>query len=520
MTSTLFSEQTFNQVSAAPDSIYYGVPVNFTIVETGTPTDFYLTIGTSLQRDTISKIFGWGEFTPSKKFTWTPDSIYTNVRAGIHTSPRNLNSFSIYPTDSTDFEFTVQRADGTISLKEDSIWFNDNFLIEWQVDLNTVPTNMILQYRESGSNWVTLDTVMSNLGSINIVNNFITKNVKFRLTYLGSEFGYSIAKTNWIQFKDPSLTITNRTDLELPVIWKDSDTISVNFTTNLISEYSKILVDVFENGILVRTDELPWNSTSYKYITPLDKGTITDLNFKTNWNYPLTSIQLNTDNKYFEVNPVNIEYHVNDIITFNWSASLHFETVKVEVFKNKSTTSLVLNKFWDITKPFDYIITPEDTTLQFKFTVKDKYSELVENSHKINIVGFCRDVELQKDIDSLNVIISQLNIDKDSLIVKIETLENTPTDTVIVVLIKDVSTNVEEKYTVNLKTLKTIDIENNYLELEDVASNIYVVNSIGTIIQSENWTNKLFLDNSISSGSYILVYIINGKTYIYKFIKI
>lgn len=519
-TGSLFSAQTFDQSSAIQDSIYYGVPAEFMINETGSPTDFYITIGDINSRDTLSRVYGWGEFNPPKNWIWTPEKVYTNVRLGIHTATRNDTNFSVYPTDSTDIAFDVKRARGTLELREDSIWYNDNFLLNWNIDERTVPNTLILQYRTRTSGWTTMDTVTVFHGGASFVNTFIEEDVRFRLTYEGSEYGYNIARTDWIEFKNPTMTITNRNDLNRPVVWKDGDTVNIEFETDLVSEYSKILVFVYEGRELVKQDTLKYNATSYQYILPSDVTKTTGFVFYTSWDHLLNSILINSENKYFELSPVDEEYTVDQEILFDWSASLHFETVQIEVFKNGSQEPIELVKFWDITESFRYVVLNSDTTLQFRFTVEDKYSKLEEFTRVINIVEPCREDELLREIDVLNIQISKMIEIQDSLEAVIVELENMPHDTVIVLVIKDITTSVEEEYIINIDELMEANIQDRYVELPSIASNIYIIDTKGSLVQEDTWTNGLYLDDSISSGVYILAYIIEGKTYIYKFVKI
>lgn len=504
------AEQTLTQISASENSIYYGVPLELTVVEHGTPTDYYVSVLNSGTWTSISNTFGWGESSPFKIISWTPSELLTSAKFGIHTGSRNSGTFTSLPTDESDFSFDVQTSSMTLTLIEDNIWFEDLFNFTYTGNLSTLPSRIRFQYKESSSlTWTTLDTLNTSGAGIALFNNIISEDVNFRLTYLGTESEFTLAETGNITFLSPSMTITNKEELENS-IFDDVQNYTVYFETERISEYTKIIVKVASEQGDLGTYTLEHNVTSISLWTPETITSSTTLTFETSYGAFLGEVIINSKNKIFELRPINNIYQIGSTIEFDWTVTNSFDYTRVEVIKNSGTFSTILNQTWDLNKKYSYEVLKSDTTLQFTFVVDDGVTQLTRTTEKIKIENFCRDEDLLTKIEELNSTI-------DSLELVIWELETAPEDTIYVVLIKDPSLDVEDEYIVDLKVTETLPVIGGRISLPVFSEYVYFVDVTGSVVSQYNMIQEVPVSH-LSAGLYILSSVNSHEVRFYKFI--
>jgi len=507
LNNSLTADQTFEQETANKKTYYYGVTYQLEMVETGTPTDFYVS-ELDIQSDTwtpISSTFGWGNFDPSIIVEYTPTSTFTNGYLGIHTGTRNSGTFSVVPTDVTDVSVEVIYSTATFTEIE-SIWYNDVFNLYWTSNTSTLPKKVNLEYKTlSSTSWTVLGDIDVHNGTIGVHNEFAKEDVKFRLAYIGVD--YSIAETDYIAFLYPSMTITNKQEVE-SYVFKDGDAITINFETERVTEYMDI--DVYVNGALV--SKIPFDSKSYTYTSQLNTDEIVSIEFYTEMGF-LGDVVIISEDKWFEVGPVGSEYKVMDKIDITWSYSKHFKYVDTYIKINSETEYTKLNNKWTITSPYSYVVKDKDSTLQFKFVTTDEYTTLIEETDLVYIIEDCKQ-------DSLELLVKELNLKIDSL----SNVEPTIIE-ILTVLIKDIPLDVEDESDYYVDGIEIINItdDNLYLDNSKIYSHVYISNYTGNVVYNESGTG--ITDNidisNMSSGVYFLITIdFNGFVKVFKFTKI
>lgn len=511
-TSFLFSDQTFESISATPNNIFYGVPVQIKIVEHNLPTDFYISIGNGSTWTQLSNTFGWGnEFSPSGTFNWTPDSIYNNVHFGIHTGNRNSETFTSLPTDFSDNTFTINRSSITFN-PIDSIWLNDVFYISWNSNESELPENILLEYKLNSSNsWTEIGNIKKSDNSINFSNYNINEDVTFRLTYYGSEYGYELGSVS-STFYPSILNIVNQQEIENN-IWGDNQEIEINLEKINISEYN--FIKVYIDNILI--DSIEYNRNSLTYTTSKNKDEHKILEFYDKSGNLLNALNIYSENKYFEISPLNnANYKQYEIVEFNWSYSNHFDKVKVELIRNSSTISEILHYNWNLTDKYNYRIQENDTNLTFKFFVDDNITFYDKDVSDIKIVDHCKENELYYIIDSLLIDISKLN----GLVDSLSNIEN---DTIIISIIKDIPLNVEDEKLYSLKEMENLQVINNTIQIpNDNISHIMIYNILGQIVLEQSGieiNNPINIEN-LDSGIFVLyLFDFSNNVHIYRFLK-
>lgn len=491
----LFSEQSFSQVSANTKNVYYGVSTSMTIVETGIPTDFYVSIGSGTIWNQISNTFGWGQYySPSGTFTWTPDIVLNDVMFGIHTGDRNSGTFTTNPTDESDVNFNVLRSSLTFT-EMSQIWYDDIFYFTWDADYSTLPTDLIFQYIiiPSGT-WTTIDTINITSGAISFHNKNIMENVKFRFTYKGSEYGYPVGKTETITYVEPSLIITNKSEI-IERIWDDNTNINLILSSNNLSYYYNLNVyEINQNGT-IKVGEISKLDSIFTYKTNMEYTGNTTLEIRTPWGVLLEQITFQVKYKYFEISPLDFTYSVNDIIEFYWSYSDNFEITKINIQRNSNTMYEVLNLNWNLSiNEYKYPIQKSDTTLTFKFTVTDNYDTLIVYSNPIFISEHCTS-------DSLQLIIEKQIEYIDSLENMIENYEPEYIY-YLISIVKDIPNSVESEDTVSVNGINQLNVINGIIELNaGLITHLYVADINGSILY-EN-INMGWYDGYLDVSGYI-----------------
>lgn len=500
--SNLFSEQSFSQVSANTKNVYYGVATSMTIVETGTPTDFHISVGSGTIWNQISNTFGWGQdFSPSGTFSWTPDTVLTSVAFGLNTGERNSGTFSTLPTDTSDVNFDVLRSSITFS-EMSEIWYDDIFYFEWDADYTTLPKNLVFQYREIPSGtWTTIDTFNITSGAITFHNEHIMSDVKFRFTYEGSEFGYPIGETETITYVEPSLMITNKSEITNKV-WDDDTSITMTLESERLSDYYNLSVYKVTQTGLSKIGEISKNDSTFIYQTAFEFTGNTTLQIKTPWGLMLDEVTFQVKHKYFELSPLDVTYSVNDVVEFYWSYSDNFMLSKIEVERNSNTMYDVLNANWNLaTGEYTYPIKDTDTSFTFKFTVADDYDTLIVYTNPVFITEHCKSDSLKKIIEEQIAYIDSLET----------MIENYEPEYIyyLVSIIKDIPNSVEFDDTTGVTDIEQLTVVDGRVELSaGIITHLYVADVNGNIMY-ENinmaWYEGFINVSNYSTGVYFIV---------------
>lgn len=508
MIGNLSADQTFDQTTAIPSELYYQVPITLKIIESGSPTDFYVSINNSSTWNSISNTFGWGE--SNNSLTWTPNFIQDSLKFGIHTGIRNSNTFSSIPTDSSDQYFSVSSGTINFEMSETSFWYKDYISIKWNSEKETLPSDLILEMMESSSTfWTVIDTI--NIDAIDSLIWYNTKkeDISLRLTYTGLEYGLVLDSIS-LSYLNPSLTFTNKTEIE-NTIYDDSVEVVINFETERITEGQYIAVHIQENGNNIEVIHIPYNSNTFSYLTKQKSYTYSEILFYSELGYFLGSVEISSQYKYFEIAPLDDVYFDNEKIEIDWTSSSHFENVQIEVFKNSNTFSEVLNFEWPLKKNmYSYKILENDSTLRFRLTVKDEYSTISLESKTITIKESCREdeyleiiKELEGEIEYAYMIIDSLMFNK---------------DTIYVVLVKDDLTSVEDEIIFNIKNLEVLNIKDGILSWNEEATHIFISDLSGNIVITSYMKSEINVSN-LANGIYFLVISNGDENKVYKFLK-
>ena len=73
--SVMFADQTFVSESAILENVYYSVPVDVTVQESNSRTDFYVSVGRGTCWEQFSTEYDWGDFNPANTIKWTPTEL-------------------------------------------------------------------------------------------------------------------------------------------------------------------------------------------------------------------------------------------------------------------------------------------------------------------------------------------------------------------------------------------------------------------------------------------------------------
>lgn len=517
--SVMFADQTFISESAILEDVYYGVPVNVTIVETNNPTDFYVSVGSGTFWEQFSKVYNWGDFNPSTTITWTPDQLYNGVYLGIHTGVRNSGTFTTTPTDLSDVSIVVQTGSMTITGPEE-VWYDDMFHYSWIADISTLPNELILEYN-AGLGWVTLDTVsIKDNDGITIHNTFTKSDYSVRFTYLGSAYGVTLSE--WSSTFNPySFEITNRNVIE-NTLYDDDEVVVLEYTKQRLSEYTFVVAKI--NNVPI--DTIQYNENSTSFTTPFKQDAITVISFYDEEDVFITDITIESNHKFFEVSYLtDEEYSVNDVIPFVWSYSKHFNLVSTSIHRNSNTIGYeTLNSDWELARPYNYAVVEYDTTIIFKFIVTDVFTTIIKETRLIDIVGHCKEGELQviideleKELDSSKTLINSLITKVDSLEIYISEIEP---DYVFVTLIKDDINSVEQRFNFTYSKTESVTIINDKIDLGVVnLEHVYVVDVTGKQYDIQ-WDQTFVYTANLMSGAYFIVAIDRlGEIWTFKFVK-
>lgn len=517
--SVMFADQTFISESAILENVYYSVPVDVTIQESNTPTDFYVSVGSGTFWQQFSTEFDWGDFNPATTVRWTPTELYNGVYLGIHTGVRNSGTFTELPTDLSDVAITVKTGSMTITGPEE-VWYDDIFYYSWDAVKTTLPEELIFQYN-AGSGWITLDTIaIQTTNGITLHNEFAHSDYSVRFTYLGSAYGFTLAE--WFStFNNYSFEITNRNEIE-STLYDDGEVVVIEYAKERLSEYTYVTAEV--DGKVI--DIIEYNENTTLFTTPLKKDASTVIYFYDEEGNYITDITINSNHKFFEVSPLtDEEYSVNDVIPFVWSYSDHFELVSTSVLRNSNTIGFeVINSDWKLTRAYNYAVIEADTTLIFRFTVSDGHTTIIRDTRMVTAVGHCKAGELQIIIDSLEIQLAESKKIIESLSTKVDSLkiyisEISP-DIIYVTLIKDLPNRVEiEKEFLYSKTT-TLTISNDVCDMGIYnLEYVYIIDTTGKKYEAI-WSQSLLYTDTLISGAYFIIAIdSNGKIWTFKFIK-
>jgi len=498
------AEQTFEQQTANKSEYFYDVEYQLEVIETNTPTDFYIS-ELDVASNTWTKIsntFGWGN-SNTISVEYIPDRLISNGKLGIHTGNRNSGTFSILPTDVTDVDINVIYASGTFN-NIDTIWYDDIFYLTWDIDISTVPSRLELQYKLASGTWTGLGDVDVASKTIAVHNEFAMQDVKFRLAYDG--INYAIAKTQNATFVNAELYVINKNEVELST-YKDGQKVQLLINSNRISEYTHIVVykDGVEYGII------PYNQSVYEYTTSIGIDETILLEFYTEWGYKLNEVTIKSQYKWFEVGPIGSIYKVTDVIEFAWAYSTNFRYVYVYVQRNSSETFTKINTNWQLQTNYKYTVNPMDSTLKFKFVTDDVYTELNVETGLVTIIDECKEDSLYKVIDDMAIVIDSLKS------VKPDTVN------ILVTLIKDIPLSVEIEDKNNIQDISVYSsISNGIITIDNprTVSHLYIANYIGQVVYevSGNSVQPTIDISGYNSGMYFMIIIeFDGTTSVYKF---
>ena len=338
----MFADQTFVSESAILENVYYSVPVDVTVQESNSPTDFYVSVGSGTFWEQFSTEYDWGDFNPANTIRWTPTELYNGVYLGIHTGVRNSGTFTAQPTDLSDVAIVVQTGSVTLTGPEE-VWYDDIFYYSWVADRSTLPEELIFEYN-SGSGWVALDTLsIQTINGVTVHNEFAHTDYSVRLTYLGSAYGVTLSE--WSSTFNPySFEITNRDYIE-NTLFDDGEAITIEYAKERLSEYTHVTAKV--DGRVI--DIIEYNEVYTLFTTPLKADAVTIISFYDEEGIFITDITIESNHKFFEVSPLtDEEYSVNDVIPFVWSYSDHFDLVSTSVLRNSNTIGHeIINSDWE-----------------------------------------------------------------------------------------------------------------------------------------------------------------------------
>lgn len=508
LSTTLFADQTFVNESAILEEVYYGVPISVEIIEHDVPTDYFLSVGSGTIWEQISGIGEWGD---SRRYeSWAPSFLASSLKLGIHTGLRNSGTFSTLPTDESDVTFDILGASATFEVL-DEIWWDDVFYLGWNLDRTTVPDELILEYREASGTWTLLDTISTDYEGISIHNEIIDEDVEWRLTYIGNAYGYEIARTE-SEYLDYDFEIINQDYIESRV-WGDNQIITIEYEKARLSEYTYVLVYLDDEVI----DTLFQTDYSSTYMTENDFDGTIELDYVAENGDELATLEISSKNKYFEVSPLtDEEYTVNSNIPFHWSYSDDWDLVETYVKRNSSTTYTTINEDWELARQYNYAVLESDTTLTFMFIVTDGVTEIVREVGPVSIGEHCREDELLREIVILNEEIATLTEIIDSL-------ENREPEYIMVTIIKDVPTGVEDELEIEVNKLTTLVTNGDYIYYpKSGVTHVYIISLTGQIVYEKSGTaiETDISTSELSSGVYILLGISEDNEYdTYKFIK-
>jgi len=514
-----FSNQTFEHKTAYQSKYYFLVPSTLTIVESGEPTDCYLSYSIN---DTVwkktSPVYQWG-LGNIYNISWVPDVVFNSGFLGLHTSPRNTKDFSVLPTDKTDTLVSVVFADATFIDPIKEYWFLDEFEFKFSYQKNTLPFSVQLQYSYDGVTWEYYQNIPidnSGLQSFKLINDYIKDNpVKFRLTYnhiVGHV--HNIAITDWVKYSPSKLNIKNKGYLERG-IWDDKTPIQLKFEKVNLSNlfYHDVTVSVVVGSDTITSDILPANTTNFtfnvlNYTLTNDYTGKVEILFYAPWGELLNKLTLNYLDKYLTVANLPQIIQPLDLFYLLWSNSSNFKKISIEQSFNGGEFSKIKDS-WNITStPYPYSLIKEGL-YTFKITASDEFETISTITNVISVESFMR--------DSLTLEIQRLNLIIDSL----KTIEN---DSLVIVIIKDEDGNSVGQYDFKRSGIKFLDVEGSSVNLEsgEFIKDVFITDYIGNVIyQTKLGSYNFSYDiSSYSVGYYFLVVLTDDKNVkIYKFLK-
>lgn len=517
---TTFAGQTFEHTTAYQSKYYFFVPTKLTIVESGEPTDCYLSYSTdSLNWKRVSPIYQWG-LGNIYTINWTPDTVFTSGYLGLHTAPRNTKDFSFDPTDVTDTLIDVVFANAQFINPITEYWAYDEFEFTFTYEKNTLPSTIQFQYSYDETTWFDYKNIqIDNSGkqSFKVVNEYYKdRPVKFRLTY-NHRFGqkHNIAITDWVKYSPSSLKILNKGYLERGV-WNDKTLLQLKFQKLHLSNlfFHDVIVTAvigtdtitFEK-LLANDDDFTFNVLNYT-LTNDYTGKV-KLLFYTSWGELLNTITLTYLDKYLTVGTLPMYVQPLQPIYLLWSNSENFTKVLIEESYNGS-------EFYKVQESWNIASTPYPTSLlkegeyKFRITASDEFETLSSTTNSFFVEsGFCDSLELE--IERLNLVIDSLSsIDKDSL---------------IIVILKDRENNsVISEVGFRAKDVRTLNVDNSLLNLtsRELIKEFFVSDYIGNVVvqsKVENYTFSVDVSSYLTGYYFLIVLTDDNSIKIYKFLK-
>lgn len=496
------ADQTWDKPTGATKDYYFLVPANLTVVSTNTPTDFYASyLNEEMEWVRISSNYGWGVITNPFTFSWVPNYPIQHSSLGIHTSLRNDDNYSVEPTDITDSLINVVFANAEFTNTKPTYTFYEDYTLNFQYQLNTLPSNIALEATYNEIDWFTVTNVtIDNSGqqSIKFFNDLVKGlPVKFRLTY-NHEIGniHNIALTNWISYDIPKFSIIDKLDLESG-LFNDITTFYLSYSKeHLNNKRSFVLSYLVAKQDTIFLDTLyPTNNS--QVINPLDSigsndyiGNVKILYYSA-WGELLNTIELKLDDKFITLNQHSININLGESVTFNWSNSNHFS--KIRIFESNADTlkyNLIASN-WDIKKDYTVFKTTPGK-FKYLFEVQDQYETILTESQIITWLEkyHCKE-------DSLNVII-------DSLYTLIGNIKQ---DTLVYTLLINESSSIINTNEIGLSEIGYVAVDNGMVRINFTENirDIYIADLKGSFIPVNINGNNIEIDvTRYAPGVYIL----------------
>ncbi len=514
-----FAEQSFEHKTAYQSKYYFLVPSTLTIVESGEPTDCYLSYLTNdLNWKRVSPIYQWG-LGNIYNINWTPDTVFTSGYLGLHIAPRNTKDFSFEPTDMTDTLVSVGFANATFVNPITEYWFLEEFEFTFSYEKNTLPYTIQFQYTYDEVTWFDYKNIQidnSGLQSFKVVNEYFKDaSVKFRLTY-NHRFGqqHNIAITDWVKYSPSKLNIKNKGYLERG-LWDDNTPLQLKFEkTNLTNLfYHDVIVSVVVGSDTITFEKLLASDDDFtfkvlNYTLTSDYTGSVELLFYTPWGEFLNSITLNYLDKYLTV--ANLPTSIKPLENFYllWSNSPNFKKISIEESFNGSEFYKV-KESWNITStPYPYSLMMEGS-YTFRITASDEFETLSTITNTISVEsGHCDSLELE--IERLTLVIDSL-----------KTIE---TDSLVIIIVRDMDGSSVGEYEFKRSDIKFLNIENSLIEFtsREFVQDVFISDYVGNVLYQTNIDGYSFsVDvSSYSTGYYFLLVLTDDKKVkMYKFLK-
>ena len=516
----LFADQSFESVTANNSKYYFAVPTKLTIVESGEPTDCYLSYTVdSINWKKVSPTYQWG-LGNIYTINWTPETTFTNGYLGLHTAPRNSRDFSFEPTDLTDVPVSVVFADAQFIEPITEYWYLDVFTFKFKYEVNSLPYTIQFQYSLDGVVWFDLKNIqIDNSGeqSFQIVNEYFKESpVKFRLTY-NHIYGevHNIAITDWVQYNQSSLKIRNKGYLERG-LWNDNTIIELLLQKERLSNsfFHDVIVSCVVGTDTITTEIIASNDNSFtfnllNYTLTSDYTGKVKLLFYTTWGQFLNELTLSYKDKFLTVSEIPTEVNPLEIFFIYWSGSDNFKKIKIEESYNNSEFSAIIES-WDIEKS-PYSLSRMSGSYRYRITASDEFETLSSVTNELVVTTPTNPCDsLSKEVERLTLVV--------------DSLSKIGTDSLTIILLVDKENNsVIERVVFENKNIINFQLSDGNIDLtlREFIKQVYISDYTGGVISTDKVEGYSFYKNvsDLVNGYYYVVLITVDGLRLYRFLK-